>query len=79
MDDLKSAGEMMKKSNEYAAKVRSNSNADFDEVIRGYRTVEDTQTGERREANLGYVDQIVEKMNEKEGYERDKEIPLRDQ
>jgi hypothetical protein len=60
-------------------KVRDAANADFSEVIRGYRTVEDTRTGERREADLGRVDDIVLKMNEKEGYERYKPIPLREQ
>lgn len=79
MEDMKSAGEMMKQSQAYASKVRSNSNADFDEMIRGYRTVEDTETGERHEANLGWVDNIVDKMNQNAGYERYKQIPLRDQ
>lgn len=79
MEDMKSTSKMMEQSNAYAQKVRHDSNADFDEVIRGYRTVEDTETGERHEANLGYVDKIVEKMNEHAGYERYKEIPLRDQ
>jgi hypothetical protein len=60
-------------------RVRERSNADFDEVIRGYRTVEDTQTGDRRDVNLGYSKEIVDKLNEKEGYARYKEIPLRDQ
>lgn len=79
MEDMKEAGEMMKQSNAYAAKVRDNANADFDEVIRGYRTVEDTETGERHEANLGWVDNVVDKMNENAGYARYKAIPLRDQ
>jgi hypothetical protein len=60
-------------------RVRERSNADFDEVIRGYRTVEDTQTGDRRDVNLGYSKEIVDKLNEHAGFERYKEIPLRDQ
>jgi hypothetical protein len=79
MDDMKSAGEMIKQAQAHASKVRSNANADFDEMIRGYRTVEDSETGERHEANLGWVDDVVAKMNENAGYERYKEIPLRDQ
>ena len=79
MGDMKEAGESVKRSGANASKVRDNANADFDEVIRGYRTVEDTQTGERREVDLGWSTKIVEKMNEKEGYDRYKEIPLRNQ
>lgn len=59
--------------------VREKSNADFDEIIRGYRTVEDTSTGDRTDVDLGYSKEIVDKLNEKEGYQRYKEIPLRDQ
>jgi hypothetical protein len=62
-----------------AERVRERSNADFDEIIRGYRTVEDTQTGYRTSVDLGYSKEIVDKLNEKEGYSRYKEIPLRDQ
>lgn len=62
-----------------ADRVRERSNADFDEIIRGYRTVEDSQTGYRKEVDLGYSKEIVDKLNEKEGYNRYKEIPLRDQ
>ncbi len=59
--------------------AREKSNADFDEIIRGYRTVEDTATGNRTDVNLGYSKQIVDKLNEHAGYGRYKEIPLRDQ
>jgi len=57
---------------------QSHSVADFDEVIRGYRTVEDTRTGEKTSVNLGHVDQIVDKLNEYEP-DRYRQIPLRDE
>jgi hypothetical protein len=60
-------------------KVREKCNANFDEVIRGTRTVEDTETGERKAVDLGWSKDIVDKLNEKAGYNRYKEIPLRDQ
>ena len=44
--------------------IRERSALDFDEVIRGSRTVEDTQTGHRTSVDLGNVDQIVDKLNE---------------
>jgi hypothetical protein len=51
--------------------------ADFGEVIRGYRTVEDTTTGERKEVPLGDAKEIVGTLNEGDPG-RYKEIPARD-
>jgi hypothetical protein len=58
--------------------IRSRSNDDFDEVIRGFRTVEDTNTGEKRSVDLGNVDQIVDNLNYYDPG-RYKQIPLRDE
>ncbi len=79
METMRETHEIWRRSNEYAQRVYDRAVADFDEVIRGYRTVEDTLTGERRDADLGWVDRVVDKLNEKAGYERYKQIPLRDQ
>ena len=57
---------------------QSRNNADFDEVIRGYRTVEDTQTGERTSVKLGDAHDIVDTLNEHDPGHY-KEIPLRDE
>jgi hypothetical protein len=53
-------------------------NDDFSELTRGYRTVEDTRTGERRSADYLNVDKIVEDLNVGEP-DRYKQIPLRDE
>jgi hypothetical protein len=58
--------------------ITSRSNADFDEVIRGYRTVENTPTGDRTSVDLGNVDRIVDNLNRYEPG-RYKQIPLRDE
>ncbi len=58
--------------------ITSRSNANFDEVIRGYRTVEDTSTGNRTSVDLGNVHQVVENLNYYDPG-RYKEIPLRDE
>ena len=58
--------------------IRSRSNDDFDEVIRGYRTVQDTRTGEQRSVDLGNVDIIVDALNRGDPG-RYKQIPLRDE
>jgi hypothetical protein len=63
---------------EHNSLLTSRSNTDFDEVIRGYRTVEDTETGDRTSVDLGNVDQIVNNLNEYDPG-RYKEIPLRDE
>jgi hypothetical protein len=51
---------------------------DFDELIRGYRTVEDTRTGEKRSVDLGNVDRIVDDLNAHDP-DRYRQIPLRDE
>src|SRR5262249_8034019 len=58
--------------------VNERTNADFDEVIRRYRTVEDTATGYKTSVDLGNVHDVVEKLNEADPG-RYKEIPLRDE
>ena len=58
--------------------TRSLSNDDFDEVIRGYRTVEDTRTGERGSVDLGNVDDVVDALNRGDPG-RYQQIPLRDE
>ena len=56
----------------------SRSHDDFDEVLRGYRTVEDTRSGVKTSVDLGNVDVIVDKLNEAEPG-RYRQIPLRDE
>jgi hypothetical protein len=63
---------------EKASNDRLRSANDFDEVIRGTRTVEDKQTGERTSVDLGDVDKIVDKLNEHDP-DRYRQIPLRDE
>ena len=66
------------KSQQRNSLIRERSAIDFDEVIRGERTVQDTQTGERTSVNLGNVNEIVDKLNERDPG-RYIQIPLRDE
>jgi hypothetical protein len=66
------------KSQQRNSLIRDRSAADFDEVIRGQRTVQDTRTGERTSVNLGNVNEIVDKLNEHDP-DRYIQIPLRDE
>lgn len=59
-------------------KSQDRSHADFIETIRGTRTIEDTRTGERRDADLGHSKDIVDNLNERDP-DRFREVPLRDQ
>ncbi len=63
---------------EDAQNTRARSNDNFDELIRGYRTVEDTETGIKTSVDLGNVDKIVEDLNLHDPG-RYREIPLRDE
>jgi hypothetical protein len=56
----------------------SRSHDDFDEVLRGYRTVEDTRSGVKTSVDLGNVDIVVDKLNEADPG-RYRQIPLRDE
>jgi hypothetical protein len=58
--------------------TQSRSADNFVEAIRGYRTVEDTTTGEKTQVDLGHVDQIVDRLNEADPG-RYRQIPLRDE
>ncbi len=53
-------------------------NDNYSELMRGYRTVEDTQTGERRSVDYLDVDEIVGDLN-KGDPDRYRQIPLRDE
>ncbi len=64
--------------NERASNARMRQSDDFDEVIRGTRTVEDTRTGEKVSVDLGDVDRITDKLNESDSG-RYQQIPLRDE
>jgi hypothetical protein len=66
------------KSQQRNSLIRDRSATDFDEVIRGVRTVEDTRTGERTSVDLGNVNEIVDKLNEHDP-DRYIQIPLKDE
>ena len=63
---------------ERASNGRMRQADDFDEAIRGYRTVEDTRTGERASVDLGDVDRVVDQLNQ-HGPSHYRQIPLRDE
>jgi hypothetical protein len=61
----------------HAQQEEANKNADFDEALRGWRSVEDTLTGERKVVDLGNVEIVVRELNEREGWARYRDIPQR--
>ncbi len=73
---LKEIGEMVRQSTQTRARSEQRIHDKWTEVIRGTRIVEDTLTGERRDVDLGYSKDIVRRLNEAEGPDRYREIPL---
>jgi hypothetical protein len=59
-------------------RIQDRIHPDAIETIRGMRVVEDTDTGNRTDVNLGYSADIVRRLNNQEGRDRYREIPLRD-
>jgi hypothetical protein len=76
--ELTDAYDSYNKDMERNSVIQSRSNDNFDEIIRGYRTVEDTQTGEKSSVDLGNVDNIVDNLNRGDPG-RYVQIPLRDE
>jgi hypothetical protein len=58
--------------------IQERSNTNEDEIIRDYRDVEDTTTGEKTSVDLGNVDDVVNNLNQADPG-RYKEVPLRDE
>ncbi len=78
MQEKQDAFDSYLKSVQHDELIQERSNADFDEIIRGYRTVEDTQTGDRASVDLGNVNEIVDSLNRSDPG-RYVQIPLRDE
>jgi hypothetical protein len=78
MQSLREAYQIMNDTMAERSRAMDRIAADWDEYIRGYRTVLDTVTGDRFDVDLGYSTEVVRRLNEAEGSERYREIPLRD-
>jgi hypothetical protein len=60
------------------SRAQDRMNANWTEAFRGTRIVEDTRTGRWHDVDLAYSGDTVRRLNEREGYPRYREIPLRD-
>jgi hypothetical protein len=78
MQSLREANQILEDTMAARRRSQDRTFADWDEYIRGYRTVLDTVTGDRFEVDLGNSTEVVRRLNEAEGTERYREIPLRD-
>jgi hypothetical protein len=76
MQSLREAGEIYRQANRNRESVQQKIHDKWTEVIRGTRIMEDMLTGDRRSLNLAWSKDIVRKLNEAEGYDRFREIPL---
>jgi hypothetical protein len=73
---LKEVGEIYRQTAQNRERSQDRIHDKWTEVIRGTRIVEDTLTGERRDVDLGYSKEIVRRLNQGEGTDRYREIPL---
>ena len=78
MNNLRQAGEIYRQTIQNRNQAQDRSNANWTEAFRGTRIVEDTRTGQWRDVDLAYSADTVRSLNEREGYPRYREIPLRD-
>ena len=76
MNNLREAGEIYRQGSANRQGVQQRTHDKWIEVFQGTRIVEDSLTGERGDVNLGWSKKIVQKMNQAEGHERYREIPL---
>jgi hypothetical protein len=78
MNSLRQAGEIYRQTIQNRNRAQDRSHANWTEAFRGTRIVEDTRTGQWRDVDLAYSADTVRRLNEREGYARYREIPLRD-
>jgi hypothetical protein len=76
MRSLREAGEIYRQTTKNRSRSQQRIHDKWTEVIRGTRIVEDTLTGERRNVDLGWSKDIVRRLNQGEGRERYRELPL---
>jgi hypothetical protein len=76
MQSLREAGEIYRQATGGQDRAQQRMHDKWIEVIRGTRILEDSLTGDRRSVNLAWSKDIVRKLNDFEGYDRYREIPL---
>ncbi|MFQ5708941.1 MAG: hypothetical protein ACE5HO_15900 [bacterium] len=77
ISSMKQTYRLLNEANQYRQRTFDNTLADWTEVFRGTRIVRDTRTGEQAHTDIGWVDQTVQALNERAGYQRFEQIPLR--
>jgi len=76
MQSLREAGDIYRQATGNRERAQQRMHDKWTEVFRGSRIVEDSLTGDRGSANLAWSKDIVRKLNEAEGYNRYREVPL---
>ena len=76
VQNLRAAGDICRQAGLDREKTQQKAHDKWTEVFRGTRILEDSLTGERNSVNLAWSADIVRKLNEAEGSDRYREIPL---
>ncbi len=77
LNSLREAGEIWRQSTQNRQQAEQRMADDWTEVFRGTRVIEDTRTGTRVDASIGYSTEIVDLLN-RQSPGRYREIPLRE-
>ncbi len=77
-EDMQATARIIEDVNDYRQHVMDRANDDWDEYIRGTSRVLDRRYGTLTEVPYYDLQEKLEKLNEHEGYERWKVIPLKD-
>ena len=75
---LREARDIWWQTNQERSQAQTRINANWTEAFRGTRIVEDTRTGRWHDVDLAYSGDAIRRLNEREGYPRYRDIPLRD-
>jgi len=76
MQSLREAGEIYRQATGTRETAQQRMHDKWTEVFQGTRIVEDSLTGDRGSVNLAWSKDIVRRLNEAEGHNRYREIPL---
>jgi len=78
LKSLNEANQIYQQAMQERERVMEDAFSDWDEYIRGYRYIEDTDNNRLSPVDLHLAQPLVEKMNHDLGYQRYREVPMRE-
>jgi hypothetical protein len=75
LQSMRETHRILQEANQYTREVYDRANAAWSDYIRGKRTIVNPQTGEKQEVEAWKADDIVNGLNQKEGYNKWEVVP----